>query len=542
MTPQRGVIRILAIMALTVAAAWTGCAAERATPPSTTPPSLTLATPAPASPSTHANRILTFGGGSSPANSQASLEQNVLYFRRVLGDLHLDGVHQDTYFTDGTTTGRTVQVRLKPNADMELRETIAGLFGEDGSSIELNFRPAQLTPLAGPSTPAAITSWFDSAAKSMSPNDRLLVYFTGHGGPLARPRGPGMRGPAPAPTTPGTLLETWNDGAITTRDFVTQLDKLNPSVDVTLIMVQCFSGGFANVIYNGGDPAKGLSKSHRCGFFSTVATRPAAGCTPDIEGDNYEEFSTSFFAALSGKTRAGQAVEKPDYDKDGITSFAEAFTYVLLTSNTIDIPMMTSDQLLRDKSKFGRAADPALVPADAPYATILATATPAQRAALEGLSTQLALTGDGRLAAARKMAADLDRERVDVQRTARDAEAAVANSRTPIRQMVLQRWPELAVRWHPGLAALLARDAHQIDEAIATHPAFEAWKNAQTKLDAAFAKDNELERKWVKVERFLTRADVVILAANLGKVATPEVVEAYKDLTARENQTLTSWK
>ena len=112
-------------------------------------------------------------------------------------------------------------------------------------------------------------------------------------------------------------------------------------------MVQCYSGGFANFIFKDGDPKNDLSKQPRAGFFATVEDRVAAGCTPDIREENYREYSTRFWEALCGETRMGQKVEQPDYNKDGKVSLSEAHTYVIINSQTIDIPIKTSDVFLR---------------------------------------------------------------------------------------------------------------------------------------------------------------------------------------------------
>lgn len=494
------------------------------------------------------DRILTFGGGSSPQNSQASLEQNVLYFRRVLTELKLGDVRQDVFFTDGNKSARTVQVRGAPSPALEARQAVATLFGDDADDLQLRFRPPAIPSVIGPSTPGAIGNWFDTSGKAMRPSERLLIYFTGHGAPIRRRAGGGGRrgnpGASSAILPTGTLLETWNNTAISTKDFILQLDKLNPRTDVTLVMVQCFSGGFANVIYNEGDPAKGFSRAHRCGFFSTIATRPAAGCTADIDGDDYQEFSTAFFAALCGKTRAGAPIERPDYDHDGVTTFTEAFTYVLLTSNTIDIPMTTSDQLLRDRSRLskGGIVGEGIGRTEPDFSTLLAAATPSQKAALEGLSSQLGLSGEQRMAAARRLASDLERERRDAQKATRDAESEMNNQRNQIRAALVQRWPEFAVRWHPETETLLANNRSYILEMIQNHPSFKSYDDARNKRDRASDRDETLERKWVKVQRLLARAETVMLAENLEKVASPETVEFYKDLVARENESLTSWK
>ena len=64
------------------------------------------------------------------------------------------------------------------------------------------------------------------------------------------------------------------------KDFATMLDRIDESVPVVVVMVQCYSGGFADIAFEGGDRKKGATDRNRCGFFATVHTRPAAGCTP----------------------------------------------------------------------------------------------------------------------------------------------------------------------------------------------------------------------------------------------------------------------
>ncbi len=472
-----------------------------------------------------ADRILTFGGGPAPDHNQASLEKNVLYFQHVLAALGLGAVRHDIYFADGSTKSRTVEYQPAANAGDQQSGLLTSIFSNDGNA-GLRFRPAEIPGLAGPSTPASINSWFNGAARTLSASDHLMIYFTGHGGQLN------------ANNTRNTVLYTWNKTSMSVHDFVTQLDKLNPAVDVTLVMVQCHSGGFANVIYNQGDPARGLSKYHRCGFFSTIATRQAAGCTPDINEEDYHEFSTSFFEALSGKSRTGKKVERPDYDHDGTTSFTDAFMYVLLTSDTIDIPMTTSDQFLLDNSRLHSRKVPNLLTMDAAYSTILALATPAQKAALEGLAAQLKLTGDDRVAAARKLARNLDDQRKIVQGEEHADETAAKEARQQIKQTLHLRWPDLDKPGHPKTAAFIASHEAQVQEAIENSPSYKALVSAQQKQGDAEENDMTLERQWVKTQRFINRAQAVVLAANLGKVATPETVSAYKDLIALENRTL----
>ena len=132
-------------------------------------------------------------------------------------------------------------------------------------------------------------------------------------------------------------------------------------------MVQCFSGGFADVIYDQADPRRGLSPRNRCGFFATTFDRTAAGCTPDIMLDDYREYSTYFWAALCGHTRTGKPVEQPDFLDDGRIGMSEAHAYTMIHSETVDIPVKTSDTFLRQYSRLPDNRDQSLLSPDIPF-------------------------------------------------------------------------------------------------------------------------------------------------------------------------------
>jgi hypothetical protein len=365
----------------------------------------------------------------------------------------------------------------------------------------------------------------------MGDGDRLFVYFTGHGGPGGRQ------------TPRNTTLDLWLDGGMTVRELVALLDKLSPKVRVVLVMVQCHAGGFGDVIFRNADVGPVLAEPTRCGFFATWPDRLAAGCTPDTQEENYKDYSTSFFAALSGHTRTGEKVERPDYDGDGRTSLAEAHAYVLLNSDTIDIPMTTSDVLLRQfgKTKDERAAD--LVTPSTSFEALLARATPDRRTVLQGLSDQLKLTGDDRAASAKALADVLDKRRKALEPPQQPRgggnRRGGGRDRDPtgerIRARLLARWPEMASPFHPAVAAALAREPDEIVRVIELTPGFQKWEDANTKANERADQSFELERKWVKCQRFLYVAETVALEANLPKFAGKLVQARYAELRAAEN-------
>ena len=180
----------------------------------------------------------------------------------------------------------------------------------------------------------ALDKWINERKKHGGKQTNL-IYFTGHGGK------------ADKKTPHNTTAYLWNNARLKVADFVKKLDQLPKDQPCIFVMVQCYSGGYANVIFKGGDPKKGLSEYPRAGFFATVKDRVAAGCTPDIREKNYKEYSTRFWEGLCGESRVAKKIKKPDFDKDGKTSLAEAHAYVIIKSETIDIPIKTSDVLLR---------------------------------------------------------------------------------------------------------------------------------------------------------------------------------------------------
>jgi hypothetical protein len=466
------------------------------------------------------DHFLTIGGGGSPRNNQLSLERNVIFFRRMLADCGLSAASHEVYFACGNEKIRDLQFSDPKAEPPRANLLLARVFDRD-DELYHNYRPHELGDLKGPANRNAIKEWFTTNGARLADGDRLFIYFTGHGG--GGPRG------SPRNTT----MDLWLDGGMTVKEFVALLDKVNPKVQVVLFMVQCHAGGFGDVIFKGGDVGPVLAEPTRCGFFATWHDRLAAGCTSDTQEENYKDYTTYFFAALSGKTRTGEAIAPPDYDQDGQTSMAEAHAYVLLNSDTIDIPVCTSDILLRQFSKTRDDKVKELVTASSKFDQLLKLATPDRRAVLEGLSKQLELKGDDRAAAARTLADSIDKQRKGLdqkQGRGRDRETL----RSQIRGRVLARWPEMNSPYHPATIEALTHQPEEIVKTIEGAPGFAKWEELSRQVDEQSEKSFELERRWVKCQRFLYVAESVALEANLGKFAGKLMLSRYEQLRKAE--------
>ncbi|WP_353620823.1 hypothetical protein [Stieleria mannarensis] len=459
--------------------------------------------------------FLTIGGGYAPAGNQASLENNVLFFQRVLDEQKLDKTHNDVYFADGTSEGSDLQV-MDPQSVPKANRLMAEFFGTQ-DSLGLSYRNHRVPNVRGSTRPDNIRNWFAEVGTTMASGDRLLLFVTAHGNKSADSEDPY-----------NTTIATWNNSSIKMREFVDLLDGLPVGVKVVAIMVQCHSGGFAKLIYNGGDPDQGLSPQQRCAFFATVHDRPAAGCTPEVDESSYVEYSTYFWAALSGRSRTGDPIPLPDYNDDGVVSFDEAHAYTILTADTIDLPIKTSGEFLSQYSKFGDG-DAKLLSNEEPYDVVLGLATTTQRVILEGLSEQLNLKGNDRLVDAWNALRD-GRRRGRSRR--RNQGPSSESLRRKIAGDLKRKWPPLANVANPVSVELMTSRSEEFIAAIENHRDYKRYRELADRPKPDPTKRN------VKFDRFLRVADNVLLAENLRRLGDAERIAQYEALLAAESGSL----
>lgn len=466
-----------------------------------------------------ADHFLTIGGGDGPRNNQVSLEKNVQFFERVLADTEGPGVGEDVLFSDGRAGGRGVQ--LEDAADLpRLNLLLARLFDRD-NDIAIQYRAHKLVGVRGPSTRQGLDEWFNNVGRKLGDGDRLFIYFTGHGGPGQPPH--------------NTTMSLWCQRPMAVNEFVGYLDRLSPKVEVVLIMVQCHSGGFAGTLFKNANVGGELSPARRIGFFATKYNRNAAGCTPDTREEDYRDYSTYFFAALDGKTRTGQPVTGCDLDDDGKVSLAEAHAYVLIHSDTIDIPTTTSECLLRTYSKISGegVATPRM-----PFDELAEKASAINRVVLQGLSSVLKLTTQNRYDEAIRLASLVEAERKSMQGQINSKAQERQRLANRIRGRLLQRWPELSNPWNPAVARLMKEQGPDIQQAIELDGDAPRWEMLYRDIAQLESRQLDLERKWAKCIRFQRMMETVALAANIEKFASPDILARYKQVLSDESGTL----
>lgn len=476
-------------------------------------------------------RVLIVGGGPNLINNQVAIESNVRY----VGKLLPANTPRTTLFADGDANHSTVlyddDLRAQP-----IGEQLFSLINPNSSDeSSLHYRKPNLgAKLDGASRQEDISRVFGqlTQAESGDPGGhQLLLYFTGHGSPGRQ-------------SYDNNMYDLWEEGrntqqngraALTVRDLSHQMARLPNDVPITLVMVQCFSGAFANLIFDNGDPKGELAKRDICGFFATVPDRVAAGCTSAVNEAEYRDFTSFFFAALTGRDRVGRRVTGADYNGDGRVGMDEAYYYTLIHDDSIDAPVCTSDVFLR---RFVPAVDRELFQTS--YKEVRQWASIPQRATLDALSDKLKLGGNSRLSAAyAEFASTLNqagqnRRQMGEYRAARDRFRAIQSDN---KSMLLRQFPNLKLS--EGAAR---REARQAAIAQLTREADQGkWKDlldADAAVDKAERIMEEQEIAGSQVIRFVRLAKSVILAHRLREGNEAGLKERYARLIAAESRTL----
>lgn len=254
-------------------------------------------------------------GGGAPSYNEIALEKNVLYFARSLSYLDFDPIKATLFFANGNSGEATV--RYLDNNDNE------------------QFKAPEIPNLDGAATQGNTEAWFQALAQAEKQCPSFF-YFTGHGAHNTE-------------NEDNNWLVLWQEAFVSVKDMAGWLDKLpaDPDTPFVTMMAQCYSGSFANLIYVNGDPEQPVALQTRCGFFATVASRPSVGCTPAVNEADYKDYSSSFFAGLTGRDRINTPVSSADYNQDNRISYAEAHAFAKVDEETTDWPISTVEAWLQ---------------------------------------------------------------------------------------------------------------------------------------------------------------------------------------------------
>lgn len=455
---------------------------------------------------------LLVGGGPDKENNTAQIEEHL----RFVTSLVPASTGRIVLFADGKATSHDLSYTDSAHLTPGQRALDILLPNDDLGAKVLTRAPVIGVPLDGPSRIYSITFAFARLAlMSYKTGPPILLYFAGHGS-VAQDK------------DKNSLYDLWGNEYLDPPTLLREIDTLPAGVPVTLVMAQCFSGGFGNVLFKRANSDLSLDSHPIIGFFAAENDREAAGCGTDTDSPLYQDFSSYFFGALSGRDKLGHRIDGADYDGDGKVSCYEAYCYALIHDESIDTPVCTSLVFLR---RFADIPDATIYATDWP--TVIGSATPPQRAALDALSAKLGLDGDQRLLAAYDRLMFSDPVGRQEQLVAyRDAQDRLNALRMDTLHSLFGKWP--ALRWRDSdgydkatraAAAELEKDAPHCQEIIQTSDVFDH-------ADAALDNEEAL------LIRFTDLAEAILRARHLRAHGDADTKARFEALWQAEQQPL----
>lgn len=495
--------------------------------------------------------FLTLGGGYDRGGNQASLEENVLFFQELLADKLPSPVQHTVFFADGFDQDADLQVLAEQSIAEQLPATdlLSKLHRRRGVQ-QVVYRNHRVPQIAGSLSPELVHQKLTEIGKSMHAGDRLIIYVTAHGS--AGPRGDPFN----------TTIDCWNHSKISARQFSQWLDELPPESCVMMVMAQCYCGGFSHAIFNDLRTEDGITQQLRAGFFAQQHDLAAAGCRPDIEHD--QEFSSYFWGAFAGKSRNGVSIADCDLNLDGDISFAEAYAYALVASETIDIPLKTSDTLLRTYSRLDMEpeltvdseaedqSDSQVRPSKRvnPAELFLFTGTlqrfvnhadPISGSTVAKLSQVLGFGLETELSEITKVYEE--NRRRPFLRGRGQAGGRRSSGRRQLLAEIGEKWPELADPESWMKSDELQRDRQEtLIKQIEELPSWKAYADRAAQIEREVTEANEREMRAVKCRRLLLTLESIALAQNLKHFASPEIQARYRQMIELEDSTLKKYE
>ncbi len=280
--------------------------------------------------SAQADQAVLIGGGYNLGTSQGQIELNVQWVQDVLNKTDMPVI---TYFTDGSDPGPDVHYAISPEAlDEQSKnfEALSRVFGQQQKNLQ-KYKTHSIENVNGSTNADTLKPALEALFKS-APDEPTVLVYNGHG--------------AQSSSTPEQVtMELWDDTSMTAEELHGILE--NSNAPTRFVFTQCYSGGFHRIAYK--NPSKGLELSDnlRCGFTAVSAYSVAEGCSASINTDDYRDYTSFFFAALSGYERDSDIISyDPDTNRDGVTSLREAHMYTLIEAQSTDISRSTSEDYL----------------------------------------------------------------------------------------------------------------------------------------------------------------------------------------------------
>jgi len=458
--------------------------------------------------------IWIVGGGYDLKSSQAQIEKNVIWATDAIKNApSKNGPREiNIFFSDGDDPAKDVKIWRPVDESESLLQPLAIIY-DAGYENGIEYRNHKIKKVKGSTIRGELELALSQSFSELKQGDRGLFVFNGHGS-------------YDKTNTANNKIWLWDRTKLSVNDFSNLLNKVDNTVPMRFIFTQCYSGGFERSIHPNSNDTNTLVNAPRCGFFAEAADRKAEGCSSGINIDDYRDYSTYFFAALSGKTRKGEALPvDPDRNKDGEVGLYEAHLYTLAQADSTDLPRSTSEVYLERWQPWylrwffageGHGNVYAKLANDIARELRIPTDQSVQRSVIS------------------KKRRRLDRRKKKLNQEGAQLRIAMTDVRFNIRYELEQRWPEAAKSRTDNYQQLIHNEADAVRAFIIEH---DDWP----KMVTGYKRYREITDEKLAIERELTRYDKLLRMNKLARLkqqfdehATAEQKADYQQLLGCE--------
>lgn len=470
---------------------------------------------------------LLMGGGPNPQNNQIVLENNMNYLTRIL-DLEAQDQTSKLLFSDGLSKLPDLHYIDKDKKLEKIYYYLSEILGPS-RGVRFRYRSSHIKKISNSSTLNAVKKNISDLAYQLRESDQVLIYFTGHGS-------------ASLSYDPfQTRINLWKNASINVEEFNYLLSLFKKKTKVILVLTQCYSGGFAELVVDKKMKGNFLSHYNRVGFFSTRHDKIATGCSPYVQETRSFDYTHLFFSALTGKLKDGQKVELVDYNLDGKTSFSEAHAYVMIHADTLDIPIKTSDHLVRRLGKkriyITDWKEIFIRESKIKISRIINKAFEPERTILKILKKKLFANKDRYIIKIRNEINSYYLEKKSFEIKIQSLINKIYQVKVKLKFALLAEYPYLDNPWNPQTYQDITYDKNKIIKKIESHRLFSVWTDLENKKKKLLEKKDKLLITMAFLERFLYVSGTVLLSKKLANIKDQSFYQDYLKLKKNEDKT-----
>lgn len=471
-----------------------------------------------AGPLAAAEHFMLAAGGSAPQSSQVSIEKNAIWIDSLMRQRPFDS--RQLLFTAGQKKTVDVVHYAPDNPEVQKWLPLARIYGQQDQGRSL-FRHNQVSGITGAAAAIDLSRELKQTVASMAAGDSLFFVYNGHGGW------------EPSDTSKNTLL-LWNETQLDAREFADILQDKAAGASVRYVFPQCYAGGFARSIADDAvQPTAVGIRPGQCGFFAVPGRSKAEGCTRGVDVGDYRDYSTFFFAALTGQTRQGAPLQPNPAAGHQPVSLSQAHAWAYTYGLSADVPFATSEYFLELWQPWYSRWQSAVQPGDDnPYSEIAGNL-----AENIGVSQGSSVSLPSVALARRKQLEHV------IQRMASDLEQLKSREQQ-IRAKVLARfhrqWPAAAQPYSAAYIELLTDKAEPMLEWIVQQPDYHQLERLQSMIEQKRLGRLESKRAAAGFERLHRMLKLAAIYENFKRFANDEAHATYQSLRHCESWALPS--